>query len=93
MGARDAHLAAIGSALGGDVAVAEHDFALVRRERSREHAQQRRLPRAVRSDDADGLTLAQAEADTVEDGERAEALSYVDRDQDGIRRARYRAAA
>src|SRR5581483_3896758 len=72
--ARDPEPAARSRRVARDVVAAERDRAAVRPLRAREHAQQRRLPRAVRADDAHGLVGPYREVDAVQHDERTEPL-------------------
>ena len=87
----DAQLAAVCGSFLGDVPPAELDAARVRRERSGEDAEQRRLAGPVWPDDTHGLAMLQGQVDAIEHGERAEALPDVDRGEDR-RLAHYPAA-
>ncbi len=57
----------------------ERDRAAARAEQAEEHADERRLPRAVSPDEADDLTATHREGDAVNGDEGAEARGDVDR--------------
>src|SRR5262249_46648016 len=68
--ARDAHPDPIVDGVAGDVLAVEDEGAAVGREEAADQVHQRRLPRAVRSDEPEELALADRQRDVV-DGEVA----------------------
>ena len=80
--------------LPGDVGAVEADRAPVGSQVAGDEVEQRRLARAVRPDDAEGLTLGNVEREVLDDADAAEALGDADDFEQGRhRRVRLRPAA
>jgi hypothetical protein len=78
----DTQPASVGGASGCDISTAEIDDAGVWRERARQDVQQGGLAGAVRSDDADRLTLHKRQAHAVQHRKCAEPLPNVNGGED-----------
>ena len=74
VGAPNSGPGALGSGQPGDVAAVERDGSAARRERSADEADQRRLARAIRSDDAGDRAGQEREIDIIDGDDPAEAF-------------------
>ena len=92
MRARQALPAALGGGEARDVPPAKPDAPLFGGVSADQDAEERRLARAVRADDADRLAGESGEIDAVEHAKRAEALAHALRLEDRVGRSRDRSS-